>query len=242
MAEAAQTLDRTEAESTSRIITWHPPWIAVIQALALRAANRCNGAGTIIHFPVVPAKRKFCALLPPWLPFLIGHGTNSLDARIARLPAHIGLVYLNRPIQARRAVGRHGKANPVHQKERALIREPGLPLDLQCAYSLLARASRPERIAPMPERDAAILEHGADPHGVLIATITAGPQEPLVPLAVPALHLVHVRRAAARTRRAVAPPLALQKLDGSQLVRTRPWKLSHDLRPVLCDLAHCLSL
>src|SRR5690348_17042733 len=93
----------------------------------------------------------------------------------------------------------------------------------------------------MAQRDAAILEYRANPHGELLATPTTPPQKPRAALAVLPTHLIHVRVTTARTGGSVAPPLVLHEFDRRQLVRTRRWQRSHDARFVLCDLAHIAS-
>src|SRR6202008_2643179 len=93
-------------------------------------------------------------------------------ARAGELPglaAHVSLISLDDAVELRwpRTLG-HGEANPVHEEQRRLVTDARLAMDLERADALLRAARAPEGLAPDAERDARVLEDGADPHRELL--------------------------------------------------------------------------
>ena len=73
----------------------------------------------------------------------------------------------------------------------------------------------------MTQRNPRLLEHRADPDGELAVAVVATPQEPLVALAVFALHLIDVRGLALRAMRLAFPEPLLKELP-PPVHRSRP--------------------
>jgi hypothetical protein len=80
----------------------------------------------------------------------------------------------------RRVILCHRKANAVHEEQRRFVAQASHALDLKGAYTFLACARGPERITPMPKRDARFLKHGSNANRVVVFAAPTPPEKLLL--------------------------------------------------------------
>src|SRR5205085_7980728 len=105
---------------------------------------------------------------------------------------------------------------PLHDLANAMGQEPcgfhaalESALDLPGAHSLLAGADQLDRLQPQPQREVAILENRADPHGKGLATGVALAKPGAARLALKPADPIRVNVAAMRANRPVRPQFRL---------------------------------
>ena len=172
---------------------------------------------------------------------LVSTGTALPPVRAgANLATNVGRVVFNvagKWAGVRRAI--HGVPDTVHEEQGALVREAGLPLDLQSGHALLRGARGPECKAPVPHENPAVLHDGPDADGELTSAATAAPQVAGAPLtSLPVFHHVDIKIATTGARRLPFPAHVFEEFDRCVFVGTGHRDGPDDVRFVARYLRH----